>query len=613
MAAVLLLSACISECAEPGPPGSSSRPLPPRTVATARVLHVRDFGARPDDGANDLSAIQSALDAVVDNGQPTELVFAAGRYTLAPEAGTRSLLVLRNARGVVVEGNGAELIVQNPQSGLFRIDSSRQVVIRNFSVDWRPLPFTQGTITGKDDGKGTVDVELAVGYPLLDEPHFRSAPVRWALLKDPASPVSPKRAAPNCIPVRDWQCVRGRTYRIALGWMTKYADIGAPYVQLARAGGPVVFIYESHSITLEGITVYTGPGANYVGVASSAVSILRCRTAPRPGRWHSTCADGVLITGGRVGPFIEHCLFEGLGDDAVNLNAKGMTCQRQLSALALVVVGRSDHLGRVPHPRFEPGDLVRIFAPDVGELIGERTVVSVTGGADKSRVTLELDGAVPQLQPADAQATPILFNDNLTCPSFVIRSNTFRGIRRYGVLCQSHDGLIEDNTFDTTAANAIIFMNASHSATGFVPRKVTVRGNTFRNCYVQEPTQRLQAHAAVLATIVEKTDHTASSWQGVRDLIIEGNRFVNAHDVDMVRLDCARGIIVTGNVFRRRQGVVNDASPAVRVLNTFGVEITNNTFSGPWANVAEAVRCRDGVSQNVEVRGNSVLAPEPAH
>ena len=50
-----------------------------------------------------------------------------------------------------------------------------------------------------------------------------------------------------------------------------------------------------------------------------SVSGLRIRgvaVEPRPGRWHTTSADGVFVLDSRVGPVVEDSRFIAIGDDA---------------------------------------------------------------------------------------------------------------------------------------------------------------------------------------------------------------------------------------------------------------------------------------------------------
>lgn len=45
--------------------------------------------------------------------------------------------------------------------------------------------------------------------------------------------------------------------------------------------------------------------------------------------------------------------------------------------------------------------------------------------------------------------------------AFVFRNNTFHNIRRFGILIDSRDGLIENNRFEATSSNGVVIHNDS--------------------------------------------------------------------------------------------------------------------------------------------------------
>ena len=64
------------------------------------------------------------------------------------------------------------------------------------------------------------------------------------------------------------------------------------------------------------ITIHASPAGTWVGVGVSGLVVRRVSVVPKPGRWHTTSADGVFILDSRVGPVVEHSRFLAIGDDA---------------------------------------------------------------------------------------------------------------------------------------------------------------------------------------------------------------------------------------------------------------------------------------------------------
>jgi len=128
-------------------------------------IKVADFGAVPDDGKNDTPAILAAIEACRDK-QNTRLVFASGTYDInggsEDERGRRQpSFDIININNLTIEGNGSELIGHD-YATMFSFTECNNLTINNLTVDWDPLPFTQGKVVEvKDD---YVDIEVVAPF-----------------------------------------------------------------------------------------------------------------------------------------------------------------------------------------------------------------------------------------------------------------------------------------------------------------------------------------------------------------------------------------------------------------------------------------------------------------
>ncbi len=84
---------------------------------------------------------------------------SAGTYRL-PEGG----IVLRDLHDVEIDGTGVTLIATDLKSSALKLANCRNVKLKGFTIDYDPLPFTQGTITAVDAKARTVDFETHEGY-----------------------------------------------------------------------------------------------------------------------------------------------------------------------------------------------------------------------------------------------------------------------------------------------------------------------------------------------------------------------------------------------------------------------------------------------------------------
>ena len=75
----------------------------------------------------------------------------------------------REFRDLTIRGGRDTKLVCTNLSDLFFLNGCSNVTMRDFAVDYDPLPFTQGTVTAIDRGKKVVRYRLHDGYPRLEK------------------------------------------------------------------------------------------------------------------------------------------------------------------------------------------------------------------------------------------------------------------------------------------------------------------------------------------------------------------------------------------------------------------------------------------------------------
>jgi len=139
-------------------------------------VKVADFGAVPNDGKNDTPAIRAAIKACQDK-PGVRLVFIPGTYDMHGETptDTRTRLEFEAYDDLTIEGNGAE-IIGHELANLFAFSNCSNITIRNLTIDWDPLPFTEGRIiaiegnhfdmevTGPHIARAGLGVDAILGY-----------------------------------------------------------------------------------------------------------------------------------------------------------------------------------------------------------------------------------------------------------------------------------------------------------------------------------------------------------------------------------------------------------------------------------------------------------------
>ncbi|MBN8215523.1 MAG: right-handed parallel beta-helix repeat-containing protein [Spirochaetes bacterium] len=570
----------------------AKRPKPLTNLAIANVLRIADFGAKADDGLDDRPAVMAALEAARTKTGPVAVVFGKGRFHLG---GTNQpMILLEGYRDLLLDGDGAEVIVTHPVSGFIRVQGCTNVIVRRFTLDWDPIPFAQGTVRSVDPAAGTFEVEIEAGFPLLDAPPFTLNKNGFGMLKHPTIPGRMKEKVADFF-IAQYSPVGGRRFsgKLKRPEEAKNFQAGDRLVQVVRAGG-VAFTSASLQTTYQELTAYSAPGGSYTASASSLVNLLRCRTLIKAGRWQSANADAVHMQAQRLGPWVEGCVFEGQADDAMNVYTLPSYAAPGGDARRLIM-----NPWAASPLRSEVGDQLRFFNPREGLLLGEATVVAI----DRATRIFTFDRDLPAMGLGDQKTHDHAFNVSVNSGAFVVRGNVFRNSRRFGIYVKAGPGLIEDNVFEGLSASALCVRNEPGWPEGFLADGVVFRRNAVRDCGFAGGFLWAGPTWAVLSIGAEKTKGP-SPRRLQKSIAIESNQ-IDGWQKLAIYVGQADGVRIDGNRF-------GACAPSLRpeltntvlwLENTRGVRHTGNRYATNAAGWCEVFL--DGTeNENFAANGN---------
>ncbi|MFH4969496.1 right-handed parallel beta-helix repeat-containing protein [Gaetbulibacter sp. M240] len=541
----------------------TQRNLPLIDMPISMNVNLRDFGAIPNDGEDDVPGIMKALNfckKITRTGATgIRLVFEKGTYDLYGDDNPKKthIIYLADAKNLTIDGNGAEIIVHDPLKGFFSVFKSENIIVKNFFIDYDPLPFTQGKITKVDLKERYFELKIDEGFPSLNENMFQVASRVWGMLMDPKMPGKLKDGAPNLFATKEFEQLSPGLFKVNLKAINllKSMEVGDLYVHLARTNGLSVFKSgNSKNITYLENTNYSSPAGSYNAFNMEEWNIIGAQILLKPGRIHSANADCVHVNGGKFGPWIQNCLFEGYSDDAINLKSSKRNILKQISPTELVV-------------KFNvaKGDIIRIYNPREGKLLGTFKIVD-RSPLDKGMVQITLDKPLEEtLQVGDTKKHDIAYIDTESNESFVIRNNTFRNARRYGILLQSSYGIIERNLFKNLSQCAISMNNGVDWGEGFVSHNITINQNIFDNCGYDDTYFKDYNAAAVRLRVTKLKNPEAkgkwsgvatADWQGLENIKITNNTFL--YNKRALSIECTVNTVITGNKFIRNLKDLSD-------------------------------------------------------
>ena len=427
--------------------------------------------------------------------------FKKDLYTLAPK-GKDAYLKLDGVSNVTIDFGGSELRGLK-HLGFFRLINCTNVTIRNVTLDYAELPFTQAKILSRS-ADGTLEVKVLEGYPIPPE---GGAP--WPFQVYDAKSLDWKN------PMRCWDGFKiektgADTFRIS-GGKNRIGDVGDYAVwPMPSPSGKVEGDHVSERDTIysvncagcrfENITVYSTPGGRGFEEHLAGGNVYRAcrlmRRAPEDDfaqravrRLRSGNHDAFMSRRAIVGPKILDCVAEYHCDDAVNISG--------MYGIVYAVKGNRIRLVEYIPSVFHVGDVAQSMAYD-GKPLPDMKVVRVSprapttaseraalkrfkipkGIADgcKTAFDLTVDDA-SALKPGDA-----VISAQAQGSGFEVRRCRFGHNRALGLRIRGSQGVIENNTIERTECHAIKIAPEYEWMEGGSSRDIVVRGNIIRNC-----------------------------------------------------------------------------------------------------------------------------------
>ena len=530
----------------------------------AMRIDVTSTGAVPNDGNDDTMAVLAAFEkckAVKASG----VVFPKGQYHF--KAGTNPAiphmsLPMDGMSDVVIDGQGSELIFDGITS-CFGFSNCDHVTVKNFIIDWARPTFSVGKIVG--GGEDWFDVEVFEEFPVKG-----GEPVQAFMDYEPDTGL-PCRYGHDvyCLEKNmTTELLAPQKLRVKVPFKITPVTPGKLAVLRHQVYGYNAFATNKcRNMTFRDLTVYTCPGMGFIGINSETITLERCRVMPKPGtrRLISATADGSHFGGCRGDILIKDCLFDGQGDDAINMKS-GLFLTIQEKVDSQTVLARHN-LGF--QTLTEPNDILELMPQETFLTYGTARVKSVTTEPDGKTYRITMDAPLPE----EMKVGHLLANAT-SLPRARIKHCTFQRNRARGMLIQVRDSVVEDCTFrDITAAGVLIISEAVYFYESIPAHHVTIRRNRFEHCdygagmaqgvicavgiapkWKLVETPGVFRDVTIEKNVIERSDNSGIFLTGVEDAVVRGNTIKGVCDKPMedrttaaVYLQGCRNVTLSGN------------------------------------------------------------------
>ncbi|WP_035606030.1 right-handed parallel beta-helix repeat-containing protein [Haloferula sp. BvORR071] len=489
----------------------------------------------------------------------TRIVIPPGTYRLAPVGGDKTVWSLVDLHDVEIEAEGVTLLATKLTRAL-GLHACRNLKIHGLTIDYDPLPFTQGTVAAVAEDKSWIEVKLHAGYP-------RQAYSRIDVV-DPATRYR-KKGMPFLWGTRAE--MKGEdTVRVTLKDIGKAASVGdLASLNTGPGDGGIphaVGMDRCSDIELNAVTVHSAPGMGILEAdGEGKTRYIGCRVVPGPRpagateeRLLSTSWDAMQTKTVRYGPWLEGCEITEAGDDSWSVQSCDFMVLKKSPLIVAcrdeytIGVEKGDHLtSRLGGPlatitahRELTRDAAQL-APEILAKLKDAPGWSEWKVGNKC-LELGIEGEVP-FEVGDSVFSPDRMGNG-----FVFIKNR---LHSSGRLLIKASGRIEDNILDTPHALTVCPELPAKGAAGIdgliIRRNKILRAGWF--CPAP-----WSASAGALS-ITASGDAQKLRGPGIfQNLVIEDNTFEDCSGPNLV-MSSVRGANVKGNRFVRAQ---HDSPPA---------------------------------------------------
>ena len=536
-------------------------------LPTSALLIVMALAAEPPSPSPSLAHagtpfdLQGHIDQALRAGLQ-RVVVPPGRYRVTPRHGEH--LTLRDLNDVEIVADGVEMICTETTRAL-TFERCRNVSLRGLTIDYDPLPFTQGRITGLDAGKTVLDIELFAGYPGSDMVRnfkFEVFDHETRFLRTHDYDIA-RVEKPDARRLR----LHKRGGKAAD--LERVGDLIVIGAEHAPGGSAAHAVVADHCVglRLENVDLFASNCFGFLETNCDGSTYTRCRVDRRPAetdvvrradpRVRSLDADAFHSKFALKGPALMGCVARFMGDDAVNI-CGSYHMVTECHGNALRVLANGDML--------VPGEPIEVVTYEGVRL------------PDAAVVTVEPDGLITDEERA-----------------WLLRQHMDQGIRSRGL------GRAFKVTLDRSVelGRGAVIASTRRAGNGFLVQGCMFGHNRSRGILIKASHGRIVDNILV-GSWMEAIKVSPEYWWlesgSSNDLVIRGNTIracrgigiaVYAHGGTgkVAPSGAHRNITIADNHVERRS-----AQPNIAVTSTRGLVLRNNQYhsypdepAGAWA------------------------------
>ncbi|GHV29463.1 alpha-1,3-galactosidase B [Bacteroidia bacterium] len=454
-----------------------------QSVAARDSISVADFGLKPDTRENAVVYVQKALEACKGKTNPV-LVFPKGRYDFWPqhciereqfEANSdvvnpkRLAFLIEKMEGLTVDGGGSDFVYHDRMQP-FTIDNSRDITIKNLTIDWDFPLLAQALVAQVTDRYIDLNINVRESPYTIENGKLFFVGEGWKKGWERAmeydkdnNRVVPQTGDNGCL-VGNWNDIRAE--ELSAGVVRLH--LHSPFKRKPAAGNRLVlrhsardhsgmFVLESRNVHLENIDMYHNCGLGILAQFSENLTYINVNCIPneRKERILSCHDDGFHYWSCKGDIVVKGCTFHALEDDPINVGGQAVLVTERVDAFTvrcklMPYYNRGLHWAR-------PGESVGFIESQSMHTFATGTIKSVRE-IDSQLFDLTFQEAVPQ----DVVAGNAL--ENLTWnPNVLITDSYFKSCRARGILMTTTGKVVIRNNIFESSGSAILMSGEANN------------------------------------------------------------------------------------------------------------------------------------------------------
>jgi hypothetical protein len=558
-----------------------------------------------------------------DEDPISEIKFEKGTYHFYPDKGleeychisnhcdvmVRTAFPIRNFNNLTIDGQGSTFIFHGIMIP-FLIDHSKNITVKNLSVDWQDEFHSEGLIVANDEKNRTFDMKISEEYPyeirngqiyfikeyyehnlgqtILYDPQRKAITyntekytnitneqkasvsryvenIKYKYDVDYRSPQYKYLGKENRVVVEELEPGVVRIHNHG----KKMPQVGMILTAKGEQGfnriAPAFRIAHTYGFNANNVNVHHAGGMGLIAENSADLILDGFNVTPSNGRMVSTTADATHFVGCRGKVVLKNCTLTNQLDDASNIHGTYQKIVDVLDDYRIGVrMGHSQQQGFVIGNSNDTLGLVRLsnsFHPYHHLTIKSTEYIN----GRYQIITLN------EKLPAEIKTGDLI--ENLSAyPELLVENCTISGSRARGLLLSTPKKTVIRNNFFSTEMEALLIpVESGHWYESGNGANISITNNVFQDCN----------HSGLNRGIIRFETDDDNDNIAFNTIEISNNKF-NQFDNLILEISNTDGLKFTDNTITNSETfpMLFPENPAIKVKSSKNIVFKNNTYSG---------------------------------